>query len=336
MNPKKQLFLVAIFTLLASIPFQGMAQSGRTKESFDFNWQFHKGDIVINRAVKAGKYGGLTDANVKVVEGEEIKIAYNDKNKAAPYNPKDWQDVSLPHDWCVEGQFINDHSKVIDGAPEGLVSHGFLPVGIGFYRKEFEIPENDKGKKISIEFDGIFRNSTVWVNGHLMGNHLSGYIPSFYDLTDVLRYGDEGKNVILVKVDASDFEGWWYEGCGIYRHTWLVKTDKLHVARFGTFITTPSISENEATVDIQTTLQNEYKTAKNVTIISKVTDDAGNLLNSQTSTHAISPFTKIEINQQGKIQKPKLWSPETPNLYKILTEVVDNGKVIDTYETSLE
>ncbi len=91
-------------------------------------------------------------------------------------------------------------------------ANGYLPTGIGFYRKEFEIPESDKGKKISIEFDGIFRNSTVWVNGFLMGNHQSGYIPSNYDLTDVLRYGNEGENVILVKVDAREYEGWWYEG----------------------------------------------------------------------------------------------------------------------------
>ena len=110
---------------------------------------------------------------------------------------------------------------------------GYLPTSIGFYRKEFEIPDADKGKKISIEFDGICRNSTVWVNGHLLGNHLSGYTPSNYDLTDVLRYGNEGKNVILVKVDASDYEGWWYEGAGIYRHTWLVKRNAVHIATDG-------------------------------------------------------------------------------------------------------
>jgi len=139
-------------------------------------------------------------------------------------------------------------------------------VGVGYYRKEFEIPESDKGKKISIEFDGIFRNSTVWVNGHLLGSHQSGYTPSNYDLTDVLRYGNEGENVILVKVDATQPEGWWYEGCGIYRHVWLIKTDRLHVSRFGTFITTPTVSDAEATVSIKTTLKNEYKTTKNITL----------------------------------------------------------------------
>ena len=159
-----------------------------------------------------------------------------------------------------------------------------MPTGIGFYRKEFEIPEADKGKKISIEFDGIFRNSTVWVNGHLLGNHQSGYTPSNYDLTDVLRYGNEGKNVILVKVDASEYEGWWYEGGGIYRHVWLIKTDRLHVDRFGTYVTTPSSFFKEAVVSIKTTLKNEYKTAKNVTLLSKIVDNKGVVLDTETST----------------------------------------------------
>jgi len=240
-------------------------QSKRTRECFYFNWLFHKGDIAIKRAIKAGEYGGLTNINVKVVKGEEAVIAYSDTNKAAVFKPDDWQEVNLPHDWCVEGTFVNDNS--IGSQP---AANGYLPTSIGFYRKEFEIPETDKGEKITIEFDGIFRNSTVWINGFLMGNHLSGYTPSFYDLTNVLRYGNEGKNVILVKVDATEFEGWWYEGCGIYRHVWLTKTDKFHVNRFRTYITTPTISAEEAVVSIKTLLKNEYNVAKNVTLVSKI------------------------------------------------------------------
>ena len=177
---------------------QQTAQFKRTKDNFDANWQFHKGDIAIKRAVKAGGYGGLTDVNVKVETNKDAVIVYTDVEKPAKFKPEDWKEVNLPHDWCVEGTFVNDNS--IGSAP--AVS-GYLPGGIGFYRKEFEIPEADNGKKISIDFDGIFRNSTVWVNGHLIGNHQSGYTPSSYDLTDVLHYGSEGKNVILVKVDAT-------------------------------------------------------------------------------------------------------------------------------------
>ncbi len=320
-----------VFVLL-SLNTLCVAQSGRSRENFDFNWMFHKGDIPISRAVKAGKYGGLTDINVKEVD--LMTIAYNDKDKAALFNRKDWEGVSLPHDWCVEGEFTKDDLTGSDGAPEGLVSHGFLPVGIGFYRKEFEIPASEEGKKISIEFDGIFRHSTVWVNGHLLGSHESGYIPSFYDLTDVLRYGDEGKNVILVKVDATEYEGWWYEGCGIYRHTWLVKTDKLHVKRFGTYVTTPKISEKEATIHIETTLKNEYKTRKNVTLVSRIADLSGQVLDTRISHCAIDAFGETEISQEGIVTKPLLWSPEIPNLYKVWTEVQENGKTVDVYETT--
>lgn len=327
-------FTLITALLLLNIPLGSSAKSKRVKENFDFGWMFHKGELKIERAVKAGKYGGVTDTNKKMVEGEVITIAYNDKDKAELFDPEKWREVDLPHDWCVEGEFVNDNSKMIDGAPQGLISHGFLPVGVGYYRKEFIIAESDRGKEITIEFDGIFRNSTVWVNGHLIGNHLSGYVPSNYDLTDVLRYGEEGENVILVKVDASEYEGWFYEGCGIYRHVWLIKTDRLHVARFGTFVTTPEISESNATVNIQTTLENKYREEKKATLVSKIMDDRGTILNTQSSVHTIASFAKIDINQQGDIQNPKLWSPESPNLYRVLTEVIENGNVIDTYETT--
>ena len=322
-------FLLFILVDAKAEGLQQTVSSKRTRDNFDSSWLFHKGDIAIKRAVKAGGYGGLTDVNVKVETNKVAVIAYTDVDKAATFKPEDWKEVNLPHDWCVEGTFVNDNS--IGSSP--AVS-GYLPGGIGFYRKEFEIPETDKGKKISIEFDGIFRNSTVWVNGQLIGNHQSGYTPSNYNLTDVLRYGNEGKNVILVKVDATEYEGWWYEGAGIYRHVWLTKTDRLHVARFGTYVTTPSISTDKASVSIKTTLKNEYKVAKNFTLVSKIVDNKGVVLDAKTTSRAIEPFSSTEIAQKGAIKKPLLWSPETPNLYKVLTEVTENGKIIDTYETT--
>jgi beta-galactosidase len=279
--------------------------------------------------VKAGGQGGLTDINVKIIFAKDTVIDYTNVKSAAIFYPRDWKRVDLPHDWAVEGSFV--HNDSLGSQP---AANGYLPTGIGFYRKEFEIPEINKGRKISISFDGIFRNSSVWVNGHFMGNHRSGYTPSNYDLTDVLRYGNEGKNVILVKVDASEPEGWWYEGAGIYRHVWLIKTDKLHVDRFGTFITTPSVSAAEAVVSIKTTLKNEYKTAKEVVLVSKIVDNKGIVLDTETSTQAIDPYSTIEISQKGTIQNPLLWSPETPHLYKVLTEISDNGNIVDTYETT--
>ena len=325
-----------IFILLSFSPVKGNCKnvqhnitSERVRECFDFNWLFHKGDIAIKNTVKAGKYGGLTDISVNIVTDESTEIDYTNVKKPTAFKPADWQKVDLPHDWLVEETFVNDNSLGSQSA-----ATGFLPTGIGFYRKEFEIPEEDKGQKISIEFDGIYRNSSVWVNGNFMGSHPSGYTPSCYDLTDVLRYGTEGKNIILVRVDGRESEGWWYEGCGIYRHVWLRKTDRLHVARFGTYITTPSVSEQEAIVDIKTTVKNEYKESKTISLVSKITDKMGVIFDTKTTTLSIAPFSQTELSQKGSVQKPLLWSPETPYLYKVLTEVLEKGNIVDTYETT--
>ncbi len=322
-------FLLLVLSVVGRTQnLQPVASGERVKENFDFNWQFHKGDITIKKIVKAGGQGGITDANVKVIASPDTVIEYKDINSYKIFHPADWKLLNLPHDWAVEGSFVFDNTM---GNQPGV--SGYLPTGIGFYRKEFEVPETDKGRKISIEFDGIFRNSTVWVNGHLLGNHQSGYTPSNYDLTDVLRYGNEGKNVILVKVDASEYEGWWYEGAGIYRHVWLIKTDRLHVDRFGTYVTTPSISNEAAAVKIKTKIQNEYNAIKNVTLISKIVNNKGDVLDTKTTSQIVQPLSEIEIEQIGTIKKPLLWSPETPNLYKVLTEVFENGRVADRYET---
>ena len=275
-----------------------------------------------------GGQGGLTDVNVEIITKDTV-IDYSNQSSYKVLYPNDWKEVNLPHDWVVEGTFVHDNNLGSQPA-----ANGYLPTGIGFYRKEFEIPEADKGKKISIEFDGIFRNSTVWVNGHLLAGHKSGYTPSNYDLSDVLRYGNEGKNAILVKVDAVDYQGWWYEGGGIYRHVWLIKTDRLHVARFGTYVSTPAISDIEASVSIKTTLMNEYKTVKNVSLVSKIVDKKGIVLDTETSTLSVQPFDQVEVVQLGSVAKPMLWSPETPQLYKVLTEVSENGYIMDTYETA--
>lgn len=326
----KNFFSTALvfLTLSASGQVTPTASSARTKENFDFDWQFHKGDIAIKLVARVG-HSGITDIDVPVITKKDTVIDYTNFKSSASFFPPDWKEVNLPHDWAIEGDFVNDNT--LGSQPGGS---GYLPTGIGFYRKEFFIPESDRGRKISIEFDGIFRNSTVWVNGHLMGTHLSGYTPSNYDLTDVLRYGNEGKNAILIKVDATQPEGWWYEGAGIYRHVWLVKTDKLHVTRFGTYVTTPSITDAEASVSIKTTLKNEYKTAKNITLVSKVVDLNGSVVDTKTSNQSLAPFEQVEIAQTAAINTPKLWSPETPNLYKVLTEVSEGRKVVDTYETT--
>lgn len=315
--------------LFAFLLFAMNTSAQRERLNFDTDWKFHKGDIAMKRAVKAGKQGGITDANIKVVTGEEVVIAYSDKNKVINYKPDDWETIKLPHDWLVEEPFVYDNT--LGSSP---AANGYRLPGIGFYRKEFEIPAEDRGKKISIEFDGIFRNSTVWVNGHLLGSHSSGYIPSYYDLTDVLRYGTEGKNVILVKVDATDYEGWWYEGCGIYRHTWLIKTNRMHVARFGTFVTTSDVSEKEAVVRMETCIRNDYDSSKNVILLSRIVDKYGKVLTVDSTAVRIAGLNQETVQQEKRIQYPKLWTPETPELYVLQTEIKDNGEIVDRLETT--
>src|SRR5438034_6735857 len=151
------------------------------------------------------------------------------------FDEKKWRTIDLPHDWAIELPLDPRGDKE-------LAEHGFYAIGpdhpensVGWYRRRFKVPKSDLGRRISIEFDGVFRDSIVWVNGHRMGRHASGYIGFRYDLTDVLNYG--GENVVAVRVDATSWEGWWYEGAGIYRHVWLTKTDPLHIAPNGTFVT---------------------------------------------------------------------------------------------------
>lgn len=322
-------FIFLATSLLQTFSASVYAVGGRTRYSFDAGWQFHLGDIAIKQAVKSGMQGGLTDANVNRVEGEEVIIAYTDRNKTVPYKETDWQDVNLPHDWLVETEPVND--RTLGSQPGG---NGFHPAGIGFYRKEFDIPEEERGRRISIEFDGIFRCSTVWVNGHLMGHHESGYTPSFYDVSEVLRYGAEGKNVILVKVDCTEYEGWWYEGSGIYRHTWIVFTDPLHVGRFGTFVTTPEVTSASAKVSIETTICNESSKDAEFLLESIVYDKSGRKVGSVTDRSSVRGGGERKVNSSTEVASPDLWSPETPSLYRLETKVILDGRTVDEYSTT--
>lgn len=306
-----------------------MAGTRRERETFDENWLFHKGDIPIKYAVKAGMTGGITD-NATVEEGVWLDIAFVDKGMETANIPDDWSVVNLPHDWCVEGQYVNDPNLGTRPA-----SHGYLPVGIGFYRKFFKISSSDLGKKISVHFDGIMGKHTIWLNGHLIGEDRSGYASHAYDMTDVLRYGEEGDNVILVKVDATDYEGWWYEGCGIYRHVWLEKTDRLHVARYGTYVTTPEISEEQATINVRTRIMNEYNEDQIVELITTLLNKEREIV-AQAVSKAVTPwYEEIELTQSLQVVSPSLWSPDSPYLYHVLTEIKTDNGIVDQYETTL-
>jgi beta-galactosidase len=244
-----------------------------------------------------------------------------------------WRSLTLPHDWSIEGTFSKEHPAKPDG--------GALPGGIGWYQKSFTIPVSDKNKQIFIEFDGIYRNSEVWINGHYLGKRPNGYISFQYDITPYLTYEDgSGKptfpNMIAVKVDNSKQpNSRWYSGSGIYRNVWLTKVDKIHIAYNGTFISTPKVSESAATVNIVTNIQNNYPGNKAISLKTSVYDAMGKQV-AAVSAKATIPANPQPVNpltQSLTINKPGLWSIEKPVLYKAVTQVLVDGKIADTYET---
>ena len=247
---------------------------------------------------------------------------------ATDFDDRGWRTVNLPHDWAVELPFDS----------KGTASHGSKAIGrnfpqnsVGWYRKSFTIPNSDLGKKISIEFDGVFRDSQVWVNGFYLGQESSGYASFSYDITDYLNYG--GNNVVAVRVDASLEEGWFYEGAGIYRHVWLTKTSPLHVAHWGTFVSTDYGIKGTA-VTARATIANDGTKAAAFSIGQTILDaDGKTVATGETKDLSLMPGAKGEFLNTLSVSNPNLWSPETPYLYKLITTVASGGSVVDRYET---
>ena len=189
----------------------------------------------------------------------------------------------------------------------------------------------NKGRALWLEFDGVYRNSLVWLNGHCLGRHVSGYSGFYYDISRYAHFG--GKNVLAVRVDASRFEGWFYEGAGIYRHVWLVKTSPLHVAHWGTFVTS-RIDGGKAEVTAQTQLHNDAEDGTSCTLISTILDDHGKtIFETNQPSVVLKANADLTVTQSLAVPDPKLWSPESPNLYRLVTTVKRDSKTVDLYET---
>ena len=297
------------------------------RENFDAGWKF--------------AFGNASDPSKDFGCGTEY---FNFLTKAAsihnegPYSPdfdfskwdKEWIDIKLPHDWVVDLPFDSLASH----------SHGYKTVGykfpetsVGWYRKEFEISDEDQGKHFSLQFDGIFRNASVWLNGFYLGTEPSGYASTVYDITEYLNYG--GKNVVAVRVDASLEEGWFYEGGGIYRHVWLVKADPLHVAPSRTFIYADLVPPYQsALVTIETTVSNKDNMNMGYQI--------RNTLVGPDNRKTIFPEIHVEellakdsrtSKTQCEILNPVLWDTDSPQLYTLVTEIIRDGKIVDTQST---
>ncbi len=223
-------------------------------------------------------------------------------------------ELDLPHDWAVEAPF---DERASNSHGSKAIGRNFPESSVGWYRKRFFVAASDLGKRIGLEFDGVFRDSQVWVNGHYVGREESGYTSFAYNISEVLNYGAE--NVVAVRVDASLEEGWFYEGAGIYRHVWLVKTSPLHVERHGTFVTS-EVKDKRALVSIRTKICNERLEPAKFQLQHSIVDANGDevaasepLENELQSVGARKFTTTIAIDQ------PRLWSLESPHLYRVLT-----------------
>src|SRR5579875_1338981 len=241
--------------------------------------------------------------------------------EAVDLNDNGWRLLHLPHDWSIEGRFDEHHPAGAGG--------GALPGGTGWYRKTFVLPAADKDKNIFIDFDGIYRNSEVWINNHYLGFRPNGYISFRYNLTPYVHFGNE-KNVIAVKVDNSKQpNSRWYSGSGIYRNVWLVIAPKIHIDHWGTYVTTPQVNAQSATVVIKTKVANSGA-ANNGRLTTTIYTADGEAVVSKS----VALSGNNEVTQSFVVNKPNLWSLERPYLYKVVSRV-NNGKDVDEYETPL-
>lgn len=291
----------------------------RERLLMDFGWRF--------------AFGHLTDAMRDFRNGTRYfsymtKAGFGDGPAAKEFDDRSWRMLSLPHDWAVELPFD----------PQASYSHGFKTVGrkfpettVGWYRKTFAIPQSDSGRRISIQFDGVHRNSIVWVNGFYLGQEHSGYYSFEYDVTDYLNYG--GENVVAVRVDASMEEGWFYEGAGVYRHAWLLKTSPLHVAPSGTFVSSETRGKS-ADITARTTIVNDGRKAASFILNQTIIDSSSKIIGSNTSK--LLTLTSGESQEYScvlRVENPALWSVDSPHLYSLATSVETSGIIVDRYVT---
>ncbi|MBN2212889.1 MAG: DUF4982 domain-containing protein [Bacteroidales bacterium] len=252
-------------------------------------------------------------------------LGENDSAMFPGYDDSAWRILNLPHDWSIEGEFRPEHPATPGG--------GALPGGTGWYRKSFSANKADSGKLFHVDFDGVYCNSEVWINGHYLGIRPYGYSSFRYELTPYLNYGEKA-NVIAVKVDNSKQpNSRWYSGSGIYRNVWLVRTNRIHISHWGTFVSTPEITEEAAKVVFEADIRNTCPEDKPVSIRTSVVNEEGEKVAVIESGQTVSGNNTEKVRQDLIIKNPDLWSVKNPYLYTAVTELRYNGKLQDRYET---
>jgi beta-galactosidase len=281
------------------------------------------------------KVGGLGQFPPNYVTAWDISRHYKVPHEIIRYGGKNSIAVRV-FDGVQGGGIYNDGIKITEGmfesnSPSGS-GGGYINAGTGWYRKVFKLPKNMKGKCVFIEFDGVYMNSDVWLNGVHLGNRPYGYSSFQYELTQSLKFGDE-KNVLAVRADVQQPCSRWYSGAGIYRHVRLTVTDPIHITQWGTYVTTPEVAENEATIRIETRIQNQSASAQQVMLENVIVDDAGTKVAHGSSMLKVMADSVLVFEQLLKVPKPKLWSPENPRLYRVESKVRTNDQIVDASAT---
>ena len=284
---------------------------------FDFGWRFAFG------------HGSDPSKDFGFGAGQGDFSKTGDFKFAKPgFDVSAWRKLDLPHDWAVELPFVDDDDAKGDSE---LRSHGYKPLGrrypetsVGWYRREFDIPAGDLGRRIWVEFDGAFRDVLIFVNGCFIGRNDNGYAPFRFDLTDFLVYG--GRNVVVLRVDASFGDGWFYEGAGIYRHVWLLKTDAVHLGRWESTVR-PTLKGGGADLALATQVLNHAKTPANAKVTWTIRNAEGAIVAAaQSPEQAVAPGGSTVSEASATIVDPALWSPDVPNLYTATVEVETGGR----------
>ena len=297
------LSMVCTCFISSCITFDGTSSTGRLVIPFNDGWEF---------------------------------VRATDHAKQLPEDSAKWRKVDIPHDYSIESAFVPPATKEADkklnhdelGLFLGNKSTGYLPGGVAWYKKSFNIPGKYKGKNITILFDGVNVESDVWINGHHLGFRPYGYVPFYYDLTPFIKVGED--NEIWVRTD-NKLRSRWYPGSGIYRPVKLVITNPVHIPVWGTYITTPEISDKSAVVKVQTTIAGSGKLPSNVTLKTDILDPNNKVVASDTAT--VAKYENSSV-QKITVPNPELWSLESPNLYKVVSSVIVDGKTVDVYRTT--
>jgi beta-galactosidase len=263
--------------------------------------------------------------HVSFNEGWKFALDAGDEAARPGYDDSRWRELDLPHDWSIEGEFSENNPA----SPGG----GALPGGIGWYRKTFRVSSGEKDRRTYITFDGIYRNSEVWINGNYLGKWPYGYTTFRYELTPWLKYGEED-NVIAVKVDNSaQPNSRWYSGSGIYRNVWLTTTGRIAVDQWGTFITTPEVSSEAALVRVSTQVNNSTGSKATVRLETSIYDHKNRRVAKTETDQVEVPSSGTTVTRELTIKRPGLWSVENPQLYRVVTTIRSGQLLADRYET---